>query len=100
MSRERPNVVHLLFHTYLNYCALSLQVKDGEPEEVAAPQHEEWVDFQKSISVSGFQTGQTTKARVQQKGEIGQKLRDLKRREKIEMRLAAKRPDAVDVSAK
>ena len=65
---------------------------------MAAPQHEEWVDFQKSIAVSGFQTGQTTKARVQRKGETGQKLRDLKRREKVEMRLEAKRPDAVDVS--
>jgi hypothetical protein len=69
-----------------------------QADETAAPQHEAWVDFQKSISVKGFQTGQTTKARVQQKGESGQKLRDLKRKEKLDMRLAAKRPELADVS--
>jgi hypothetical protein len=69
-----------------------------QADETAAPQHEAWVDFQKSISVQGFQTGQTTKARVQQKGESGQKLRDLKRKEKLDMRLAAKRPELADVS--
>lgn len=69
-----------------------------QADEAAAPQHEAWVDFQKSISVQGFQTGQTTKARVQQKGESGQKLRDLKRKEKLDMRLAAKRPELADVS--
>ena len=55
------------------------------------------MDFQKSISVGGFQTGQTTKVRVLQKGESGQKLRDLKRREKMEMRMATKRPEMTDV---
>ena len=69
-----------------------------EDTEVAAPQHEAWVQFQKSISVQGFQTGQITKARVQQKGEIGLKLRDHKRREKLEMRMASKRPALADVS--
>ncbi|CAB9508609.1 expressed unknown protein [Seminavis robusta] len=68
-----------------------------ETEEVAAPQHEAWVDFQKSISVKGFQTGQITKARVRKKGEIGLKLKDHKRREKLEMRMAAKRPELADV---
>lgn len=72
--------------------------KEGvEEEEKAAPQHEAWVDFQKSISVGSFETGQTTKARVQQKGESGQKLRDLKRREKIEMRRLNKRPELADI---
>lgn len=69
----------------------------GETEGQAAPQHEAWVEFQKSISVEGFQTGQTTKAKVIQKGESGQKLRDLKRREKLEMRMASKRPEISDV---
>jgi len=76
------------------------QGEDGGTEitEAAAPQHSAWVDFQKSISVTGFQTGQTTKVRVLQKGESGQKLRDLKRKEKLEMRMASKRPELADVS--
>jgi len=74
----------------------NLKVAEGG-EEKAAPQHAAWVDFQKSISVGDFQTGQTTKVRVQQKGESGQKLRDLKRREKMEMRMATKRPEISDV---
>ena len=69
-----------------------------DEEEVAAPQHEAWVKFQQSIAVGDFQTGQTVKARVQKKGESGQALRDLKRKEKMELKMKEKRPELEDVS--
>jgi len=50
-------------------------------------QHEEWVRFQKSITVDGFQTGQTTTATVLKKSRGGKQAR--RKREKELARLGA-----------
>ncbi len=50
-------------------------------------QHEEWVRFQKSITIDGFQTGQTTTATVLKKSRGGKQAR--RKREKELSRLGA-----------
>jgi len=50
-------------------------------------QHQEWVRFQKSITVDGFQTGQTTTATVLKKSRGGKQAR--RKREKELARLGA-----------
>lgn len=67
-------------------------------EEMVAPQHEAWVDFQKELSIDGFQTGQTTTARTTKKGTTGYQLRDLTQREKTQKKLAVRTQELVDVS--
>lgn len=55
-------------------------------------QHEEWVRFQKSITVDGFQTGQTTTATVLKKSRGGKQAR--RKREKELARLGAAMDDS------
>jgi hypothetical protein len=68
-------------------------VKSAEPESTQQQQqqpflqHQEWVKFQQSISVSGFQTGQVTTATVLKKSRGGQQAR--RKREKELARLRA-----------
>jgi hypothetical protein len=71
--------------------------KSSRDQALAAPtpsgnqQHETWVEFQKSISVSGFETGQTTKVTTRTKkrgGKIDRKRRE--REEELEVALKGK----------
>ena len=57
-------------------------------------QHEEWVRFQKSITVDGFQTGQTTTATVLKKSRGGKQAR--RKREKELARLGAAMDDSAN----
>merc|ERR1719343_1381529 len=55
-------------------------------------QHQEWVKFQQSITVDGFQTGQTTTATVLKKSRGGKQAR--RKREKELARLGAAMDDS------
>lgn len=50
-------------------------------EEQPFLQHQEWVKFQQSISVDGFQTGQVTTAKVIKKSKGGKQVRRKKEKE-------------------
>ncbi|KAL3791091.1 hypothetical protein HJC23_012076 [Cyclotella cryptica] len=74
---------------------------DEEPTPAAPAltgnqQHETWVEFQKSISVSGFETGQTTKVTTRTK-KRGGKI-DRKRREREEELEAALKGKTFDIT--
>ena len=58
--------------------------KKSDNRPATPNQHQEWVDFQKSIAVEGFETGQTTEARKTSK-RGGRRLS--KRKTKAEMEL-------------
>ena len=60
----------------------------AEKEEQPFLQMQEWVKFQKSIAVDGFQTGQVTTARVIKKSKGGKQMRRKRERE-----MAAQRQD-------
>ncbi len=55
--------------------------KDGNESDARSTQHNTWVQFQRSIAVSGFETGQTTKERTLGKKNRGGKI-DRKRKER------------------
>ena len=61
-------------------------------------QHETWVEFQRSIAVSGFETGQTIKEQILGKKHRGGKM-DRKRKEReAEMEAAMSGADVTNVS--
>uniref|UniRef100_A0A7S3PB97 Uncharacterized protein n=1 Tax=Amphora coffeiformis TaxID=265554 RepID=A0A7S3PB97_9STRA len=61
----------------------------SDTEKSTVKQHQEWIDFQKSISVDGFETGQTTEA-LRKSTRGGKRLSRRKSKEalKLEERLA------------
>lgn len=78
-------------------------VVDGENESISVSsstqpflQHQEWVKFQQSISVTGFQTGQVMTATVLKKSRGGKQAR--RKREKELARLQGLNPSLADVA--
>ena len=65
-------------------CLIPTQtINEAPKKEEAQPflQHQEWVKFQQSISVDGFETGQVTTAKVLKKSKGGRRIRRKKERE-------------------
>ena len=82
----------------------SSEVKGGESSSgdvettTGKQQHEAWVEFQQSIAVSGFETGQTLREKKLGKKKRGGKL-DRKRKEReAEMEAALRGEDVTQVS--
>lgn len=49
--------------TFKNFQTRTFTSKDEDPSSATESQHQEWVDFQKSIAVEGFETGQMTETK-------------------------------------
>lgn len=62
-------------------------------------QHEEWVRFQQSITVDGFQTGQTTTATVLKKSRGGKQARRKREKELARLGAAMDSTDGEKISA-
>lgn len=65
----------------INLQAKSLEDEQPKDEDQPFLQHQEWAKFQQSISVDGFQTGQTTTAAILKKGRGGKQARRRKEKE-------------------
>ena len=69
----------------------------SEDNSSGSSQHNTWVEFQKSIAVSGFETGQTVREQTQGKKSRGGKV-DRKRKEReAELEAALKGADSTQV---
>ncbi len=84
-QKLRANNGILLFRCFSDKSSSTTNINSATPvrdeSESGTSQHTTWVQFQRSIAVSGFETGQTVKERTQGKKNRGGKI-DRKRKER------------------
>jgi len=72
------------FSSHADFCCIAFRIQQEEEKETESKgpqpflQHQEWVKFQQSIRVDGFQTGQVTSASILRKSKGGKQARNRK----------------------